>query len=206
MCRRPAQFCTELGPDPSLWPTSQPLPTPPQAREAANAVSECLTFALAGDAEACRDLLTNVVQLPLQEWFDVHAQNAAEFRHRHFVREPIVRLPRADRDRPYPTVTMERDIYRRDEGKCRFCGMPVLLRQDQRVIHRLVGDDLFQMGTTNATRSGAMIVSRASADHVVPVSQGGRTTPDNLVTACWPCQFGKGGYTPEQLGILAPQP
>ena len=35
-------------------------------------------------------------------------------------------------------------------------------------------------------------------DHVVPRSQGGRTTWENVVTACSPCNLRKGGRTPEQ--------
>jgi 5-methylcytosine-specific restriction endonuclease McrA len=39
-------------------------------------------------------------------------------------------------------------------------------------------------------------------DHVVPRSQGGRTTWDNIVTACAPCNLRKGGRTPRQSGML----
>lgn len=37
-------------------------------------------------------------------------------------------------------------------------------------------------------------------DHIVPVSQGGKTHPDNLATACKRCNSGKSGRTPEQAG------
>jgi len=35
-------------------------------------------------------------------------------------------------------------------------------------------------------------------DHVVPRRLGGRTTWENIVTACWPCNARKGGRTPAQ--------
>lgn len=38
-------------------------------------------------------------------------------------------------------------------------------------------------------------------DHVVPRAQGGRTTWDNIVTACRPCNARKGDRTPEQAGM-----
>jgi 5-methylcytosine-specific restriction endonuclease McrA len=50
-----------------------------------------------------------------------------------------------------------------------------------------------------------MIATRATADHVIPRSQGGKTTVDNLVTACWPCQFGKAEFSPNQLGLEDPR-
>ncbi|MCU0698486.1 MAG: HNH endonuclease [Myxococcaceae bacterium] len=43
-------------------------------------------------------------------------------------------------------------------------------------------------------------VTRAEAtyDHVLPRAQGGRTTWENIVIACVPCNQAKGGRTPEQ--------
>ncbi|OAN39415.1 HNH endonuclease [Chloroflexus islandicus] len=39
-------------------------------------------------------------------------------------------------------------------------------------------------------------------DHVVPRSQGGLTTWDNVVTACRDCNHRKGGRTPEQANMV----
>lgn len=38
-------------------------------------------------------------------------------------------------------------------------------------------------------------------DHVVPRTQGGKTTWENLTTACSPCNAKKGGRTPYQAGM-----
>jgi 5-methylcytosine-specific restriction endonuclease McrA len=38
-------------------------------------------------------------------------------------------------------------------------------------------------------------------DHVVPRSQGGRTTWENIVAACGPCNLRKGGRTPSEAGM-----
>jgi len=32
---------------------------------------------------------------------------------------------------------------------------------------------------------------RLDVDHVKPRSKGGKTVPENLITACWPCNSGK---------------
>ncbi|NWE54198.1 HNH endonuclease, partial [Brevundimonas sp. P7753] len=37
-------------------------------------------------------------------------------------------------------------------------------------------------------------------DHVIPRSRGGRTTWQNIVAACGPCNLKKGGRTPQQAG------
>ena len=38
-------------------------------------------------------------------------------------------------------------------------------------------------------------------DHVVPRSHGGRTTWENVTTACAPCNLRKGGRTPQEAGM-----
>jgi 5-methylcytosine-specific restriction endonuclease McrA len=38
-------------------------------------------------------------------------------------------------------------------------------------------------------------------DHVIPRAQGGRTTWENVATACSPCNLKKGGRTPRQAGM-----
>lgn len=44
-------------------------------------------------------------------------------------------------------------------------------------------------------------MSELTYDHVVPRSQGGRTTWTNIVTCCEPCNGRKAGRTPEQAGM-----
>jgi 5-methylcytosine-specific restriction endonuclease McrA len=43
--------------------------------------------------------------------------------------------------------------------------------------------------------------SDLNLDHVLPRSQGGKTTWENVVCSCVPCNLRKGGNTPEQAGM-----
>jgi 5-methylcytosine-specific restriction endonuclease McrA len=47
----------------------------------------------------------------------------------------------------------------------------------------------------------ALARHEATYDHVVPRAQGGRTTWENVVIACEPCNQKKGGRTPEQAAM-----
>jgi 5-methylcytosine-specific restriction endonuclease McrA len=55
---------------------------------------------------------------------------------------------------------------------------------------------------------GAVLPANAmTMDHVVPKSQGGLATWDNLVACCFSCNNRKGGRTPAEAGMnLARQP
>lgn len=48
--------------------------------------------------------------------------------------------------------------------------------------------------------------SELTFDHVVPRSRGGRTTWENIVAACSPCNLRKGGRTPQQAGMPIRRP
>lgn len=49
-------------------------------------------------------------------------------------------------------------------------------------------------------------VSNLTLDHVMPVSRGGKSTWENVVTACYPCNSGKGSRTPEEAGMKLAKP
>ncbi|MES2387343.1 MAG: HNH endonuclease [Bacteroidota bacterium] len=46
-------------------------------------------------------------------------------------------------------------------------------------------------------------VKNLTLDHVIPRSKGGRTTWDNLLTACQPCNSRKGDYLPDEANMTA---
>lgn len=68
-------------------------------------------------------------------------------------------------------------IYQRDKYRCSFCGKKIT------------------------------DVSKLTLDHIVPKSRGGSSTPDNLVTACKPCNNRKGDRTPQEakMPLLVPE-
>ena len=67
------------------------------------------------------------------------------------------------------------NLFLRDRFSCQYCGA--------------------------SSRDGAEL----TFDHVVPRAQGGRTTWQNVTTACAPCNLRKGGRTPQQAGMMPRQ-
>ena len=44
-------------------------------------------------------------------------------------------------------------------------------------------------------------ISELTYDHVIPRSKGGKTTWENIVTCCYPCNGAKGNRTPSEAGM-----
>lgn len=42
-------------------------------------------------------------------------------------------------------------------------------------------------------------------DHIVPHCQGGENTPDNVVITCAPCNYGRGNWLLEEVGLTDPR-
>ena len=51
----------------------------------------------------------------------------------------------------------------------------------------------------------ACLAVLASHEHVVPRQWGGSNEQNNLVTACWSCQFSRHNYRLEDSGIIDPR-
>jgi 5-methylcytosine-specific restriction endonuclease McrA len=72
-------------------------------------------------------------------------------------------------------------------------------------MEKLLGSENFKAaGRSNKIRHGISLTFRATADHVVPISHGGRTSLDNLVTSCWNCNYGKYNALLEQMNLENP--
>ena len=69
-------------------------------------------------------------------------------------------------------------IYMRDKYRCQYCGVKV--------------------GKTHSELHRKLIVNDLTLDHIFPVSRGGKTVPENLVTSCKPCNQRKADRTPEE--------
>ena len=84
-----------------------------------------------------------------------------------------------------PRVVVLQMFNRVPRAKVRFSRMNIYARDD----------DTCQYCGVRRARQGLNL------DHVVPRSQGGRTTWENVVCCCYECNLRKGGRTPAQAGM-----
>jgi 5-methylcytosine-specific restriction endonuclease McrA len=137
----------------------------------------------------------------LHEWFGQHADHSGLGRSRVLghKRDPKV----YEHGDPPTLLTMK--VFKRDGYRCRYCGLRVILPEVLKTFSAVIGKDVFPYETPASERHGATRVYPASPDHVIPKGLlENPHTKENLVTACWPCQFGKMEFRLEQLGLVNP--
>jgi 5-methylcytosine-specific restriction endonuclease McrA len=93
-------------------------------------------------------------------------------------------------------------VFRRDSWTCRYCGGKTIPIFVLRVLSSLYPDTFPHHPNWKAGQvHPAYLLISTSLDHRDPGARGGGwTDPDNLVTACWPCNTGKADFTIEELG------
>jgi len=204
MCRGRKRTCTELGSDVTAWSKLAPLMPPEWFDVQVTAFAEAVRLAASGEAPAARIQLGTIRGTDLQTWFIEHGQMSGMVREHHLNRpQPVatgiyrdpVRSPQR-----FAKAALQRDGYR-----CRYCGVRLVPKGVLEAFSGVVGRDVFGIKGRNLERHGVVLAFRANVDHVVPWTLGGRTDMENLVSACWCCNYGKSSYTLEQIGLDDPR-
>lgn len=205
MCRNSA-YCKELGNDPEAWDINCPLPIPIHFDNYLNFFVAAVDTAIKGDFELALGTLQKTNSDELRNWFVEHGQMSG-WHHR----VKILKVAKPNKFQGILEINrrinnFESDVYSRDRYICQYCGIRVIDPKVLRKIEKLFGKENFKSsGRNNDVRHGISLTFRATADHVLPISHGGRTNLDNLVTCCWNCNYGKYNVLIEQMGILDPR-
>ena len=119
------------------------------------------------------------------------------------VHRPAV-LPPAERESlRMPATGTEQYIFNRDGWRCRFCSIKVISRPARNAVARIFPNET-RWNLKEFVRHSALYAMAASLDHVVPHSRGGTNQIENLVTACYCCQFGRGEWTLKEAELYDP--
>jgi len=200
---RGKRTCSELGNDASAWPKSAPLLPPLWFEEQLLIFQEAVRHAANGNVESARAHIRSTRKEDLQTWFIEHGQQSGIFRSRHYGRAKPAVVDALD-----PVSSPERlakDVLVRDGYQCRYCGLRLVSKNVLAAFSKVVGPDIFRPTGRNLERHGIVLAFRANADHVFPWKLGGRTELENLVCACWCCNYGKSAYTIDQIGVDDPR-
>lgn len=202
MCRG-KKHCTELELNLKLWSKSSPLVPPGWFNNEIEIFINVIRIVAEGDLTKSIQLLSKIKSDELRDWYCEHGQMSGMFRNNELKIETLEKNVSLDSLRSPDKYRKE--VFQRDNYTCQYCGTRVIPKEVFAAYSKLVGADLFRATGTNNERHGIVLAFRANADHVIPWNYGGRTSPENLVTSCWPCNYGKSGYTLEEIGISDPR-
>ncbi|MDQ2959802.1 MAG: HNH endonuclease [Candidatus Dormibacteraeota bacterium] len=116
--------------------------------------------------------------------------------------QPIA-YPRHDvPSRPAMPCSVMLAVFWRDHWTCRYCGGRTIFTPVMALLGTLFPDQFpFHRNWKGGQTHPAVVARSAVVDHVIPGAHGGSwADPENLATACWPCNARKGDLTIRQLG------
>jgi len=188
----------------TFWEPRAYLLEPPAACEvAACCLSEAADALLSGDLGLAADWLRRAEMKELVPYAlrTMGGEYPDVFRWRPIDESKLVAA--TDLDKPNPGEPLRLQVHRRDGWRCRYCGCRVV---DKKARDRMREHLPAQLRWTSCYGDhAAFFVLTAVADHVVPRSWGGRTDLENLVTTCQVCNYGRGPYLLEEIGLIDPR-
>jgi 5-methylcytosine-specific restriction endonuclease McrA len=203
MCRG-KKYCSELGANPVEWNNNAPISKPIWFLEQMEIFESAVNDFISIDRNTCLDKISKIKSEEIINWFIEHGQMSG--RHRDLILK-IIPNPTVDinqRDLSKSPRKLQDAVFLRDGYKCRYCGDRLISQNFMRLFIKKINTSLFQRGKSNLTTHGIIHLYWPVADHVIPWSKGGLTNLENLVSSCATCNYGKAGYTIEQLGIENP--
>jgi hypothetical protein len=199
------KICTELGTDPAMWSKYAPLPRPAWVENQLPILCDAIRAAASGNLDLSLDFLRRLRSDDLRAWFVDHGKQAGFCRYAHLPHRASQPATIVDESVRQPSKAQMELVFQRDAYYCRYCSLRIIPNYVFDLFGKIVGLDLFGTGGRAVERHGAALTFRSCADHVVPHFLGGRTSLDNLVTACWPCNFAKDRFTCDEIGIEDPR-
>lgn len=184
------------------------LPPPEEADLAADLLDQAADALVRGERELAENLL-NEANLPALHRYAAHVMSAPpKLLQLRRVGQPRAVLSVADRGiMRMPSGDGVRAIMQRDGYRCRYCGCRVVSRGVRSALSALFPQVVRWPGGKggDAGKHAAFFALNAVLDHVVPHSRGGDSSPTNLVTTCWPCNFGKEEHLLDELALADPR-
>ena len=196
-----------LGRDYDSWPKGKLITYPPEL-DRLKVAGQLIAAVRAAETspQNSRQIIDSIDSNGLKRFFIDVAQHAGSWRFEHYPKRVDHHSSGATK-RSAPPRKRLLELFSNDNYRCRYCGTPIVGDRKQFVAlaERLAMPELVVTGG-NEARHGLYLTFRGSHDHLVPLAEGGTNDMENLLTACWPCQFGKFKYSLHDLGMTHPGP
>jgi hypothetical protein len=202
MCRH-SKSCVLLGGDSTAWSKLTPLAPPAWLDEQLTLFREAAEATAVGNRSRAIEFLGYMKSQEMRVWFEEHGQFSGKIR-AEYLSLPNPKPGAQSLDPVRSPARFEKQVFHRDAYTCRYCGLKLLAKETLVAFEQAVGPQYFRTRGTNAQQHGIVHAFKIVADHVFPHKYGGKTSLENLVSACPSCNYGKYWYTTEQMGIDDP--
>ena len=191
-----------LGTNPSAWPSHCLIPYPAEFDTQIDKLGQALKLANT-DPDQSRDIVKSIDSEEMKRWFIDVALKSGAWRSKYSGVSGVD--VKSSRRRKAINQKRLEALFERDKWRCRYCGIRIAgNRKHFKKFAKTVRIPELVSGRTDENRHGVYLMLMASYDHVKPHSEGGSNDDNNLVTACWSCQFGKYKYSLEILRLQNP--
>ncbi len=182
------------------------LPPIPELDAAADLLSEAADALLAGDRDLARACLRRADMDTIHAWASriMGPTDTALHRYRPVAGAAIATSSVTKAKQRMPGSSIKAAVHARDGYRCRFCGSRVADPRARDAMKKMV-PDVIPWSAEGKNWHAAFYALTATIDHLVPHARGGGNDLDNLVTTCWPCNFGRGGWLIEEVAIIDPR-
>jgi hypothetical protein len=202
MPKNDARLREVIGTNPSSWNNNCLVPYPKEFDKQIDLIAEAVQILQSNPVRA-REIVQSLDTEPMKRWFiDVALWSGA------WRAEILGSHKKALRGLGVRKIVSQKKLdvlFARDKWRCRYCGIRVAgNRKHFKKFATAIGMPELIAGRTDESRHGLYLMLMASYDHVKPVNQDGTNDAENLVTACWCCQFGKYKYSLDELGLTGP--
>ena len=203
MCRG-KNTCSELGSNPLKWNKYCPLTIPEWIDDEVTIFVKAVEMFAKGNRSDCLDLMDSIRDSEITEWYIEHGQMSGMHRKNILGIKREESIPKEYRDLLRSPDKYKIQVFERDGYRCRYCGSRLISQNFLKTFIKNLNSPIFKRGKTNLTTHGIIHATWPVADHVILWVIGGKTNLLNLVASCAPCNYGKAGYTIEQIGIDNP--
>ena len=143
--------------------------------------------------------------LEIEKWTEsLWGKAAAPATLRRIIKNPET-IEKGMQDNEYVPAQVKRNLVARDGYHCRWCGIPVIPKNVRDYLRKKYPDAL-RWGNTNRTKHAAFNAMTLVEDHLIPLSRNGKTSLNNLIVSCWPCNSGRENFMPEEMCLIPPIP
>ncbi len=183
----------------------------PEIFQAADRLKEALEHHRANNRGEAEKLIIAADNNAVRDWLEslwgsskINPDQWKYLRVRKVPNSPPI-LPKSERvSVRMPTEDAKIEIVRRHGRTCAFCGIPLITVQVRKAFNRIY-PNAAHWGPKNTDYHAAFACMWLQYDHILPHSRGGDNSLENLVLTCAGCNFGRMGYTLEQVGLLDPR-